>query len=122
MTACRVGIDELPSRVNTFSRRQAHDHDHEQDLYDVHSDSWGNYDDVRGMMISKLKHMNDAQEALVHERMRMEEQELGERDEDRLIELDRAISDIRLAEQTNSDRVMQCLDNARTFMQTDAYY
>ena len=120
MTAGRIGMDESPSRVDTDSRRHAYDH--EQGLYESHLDPWGNHDDVREMMISKLKHMNDAQEALVQERMRMEEQGFGEFDEDRLFQLDRAISDIRLAEQTNSDRVMHCLEHARTYMQTDAYY
>ena len=108
-----------------------HNHDHasvyqfhqEEEQYDDQvEDPWGNPDDVRDMMLSNLKLMNDARDALISERMRVEAEEFETSKEERLYRLEKAISDIRLAEQTNSGRVMQCLDDARGLLHAETKY
>lgn len=119
MSAFRDSYDDDHNHDHA-SRHQFHQE--EGQFYDLAVDPWGNPDDVRHMMLSNLKLMNDAQDALLSERMRIEAEELEESDEERLYRLERAISDIRLAEQTNSGRVMQCLDDARSFLHAETQH
>jgi len=83
MEACRDGLGDFNHRLAQQPRRvgnegegelvDAKGHQNEQgpsSNFDE-EDAWGTFEDVRGMMISNLKLMHDAQDAIRQERVRM---------------------------------------------------
>jgi hypothetical protein len=58
-------------KLGAFHRRVQDDPYETTELEEV----WGDFDEVRGMMLHNVKLMNDAKEALMHERMMLEEEE-----------------------------------------------
>ena len=89
-------------------------HSHNREFFEV-QDQWGDRDDMHGRMNSS----NAAQNALDDAQMRLGgEYEYQLSDAERICNLEHAISDLRIVEQSKSGRLLQYLDDARTFNHT----